>query len=166
MKAYKTTDKSVMCRGHQYEIGETYKYEGEIEICKSGFHACRDPMDCTRYYNICEARFFEVEMGGEIIHGGDKSVCSEITIVRELTLSEYIKECIKYKNATKPDVDVDGPEYQNISDDIELERAGGVTAHDRIEVQPWIEKEGRFSWAISDPKALDLACFKHLAKGE
>jgi len=70
------------------------------------------------------------------------------------------------KNAAKPDIDVDGPEYQNISDDIDLERAGGVTAYDCIEVQPWIEKEGRFSWVTSDPKAVDLACFKHLAKGE
>ena len=70
------------------------------------------------------------------------------------------------KNAAKPDIDVDGPDYDNISDDIDLERAGGVTAFDRIEVQPWIEKEGRFSWVTSDPLAVDLACFKHLAKGE
>lgn len=69
-------------------------------------------------------------------------------------------------NAAKPDIDVDGPDYDNISDDIDLERAGGVTAFDRIEVQPWIEKEGRFSFVTSDPKAVDLACFKSLAKGK
>ena len=67
-------------------------------------------------------------------------------------------------NAAKPDIDVDGPDYDHISDDEDLERAGGVTAHDRIEVQPWIEKEGRFSFVSSDPLAADLACFKHLAK--
>jgi hypothetical protein len=68
------------------------------------------------------------------------------------------------KNDVKPGIDVDGPEYQNISDDIDLERAGGVTTFDRFEVQPYIEKEGRFSWVTSDPKAVDLACFKYLAK--
>jgi len=68
------------------------------------------------------------------------------------------------KNADKPGIDVDGPEYQNISDDIDLERAGGVTVFDRIEVAPWIEKEGRFSFVTSDPKAVDLACFKGLVK--
>jgi hypothetical protein len=61
------------------------------------------------------------------------------------------------KNAAKPGIDVDGPEYDNISDDDDLDRKGGVTAFDRIEVQPWIEKEGRFSWVTSDPKAVDLA---------
>ena len=53
-----------------------------------------------------------------------------------------------------------------VKDDQHLTRLGGVKAGDRIEVQPWIEKEGRFSWVTSDPKAVDLACFKHLAKGE
>ncbi len=67
------------------------------------------------------------------------------------------------KNAAKPDLDVDGPEYQNLSDDADIERFGGVTAFDRIEVQPWIEKEGRFSFVSSDPRAVDLAYFKPLA---
>lgn len=68
------------------------------------------------------------------------------------------------KNAARLDIDVDGPDYAHISDDDDLARAGGVTADDRIEVQPWMEKEGRFSFVTSDPKALDLACFSDLAK--
>ena len=67
-------------------------------------------------------------------------------------------------NAAKPDIDVDGPDYDHISDDEDLERAGGVTAHDRIEVQPWIEKEGRFSFVSSDPLTRDLAAFEGLAR--
>ena len=66
-------------------------------------------------------------------------------------------------NAAKPDIDVDGPDYDHISDDEDLARAVGVTRHDRIEVQPWLEKEGRYSFVTSDPKAVDLACFQHLA---
>ncbi|MBN1656516.1 MAG: hypothetical protein JXA30_22285 [Deltaproteobacteria bacterium] len=67
------------------------------------------------------------------------------------------------KNAAKPDIDVDGPEYANISDEEELQRAGGVTADDRIEVSPYLEKEGRYSFVSSDPRAIDLACFKSLS---
>ena len=70
------------------------------------------------------------------------------------------------KNAAKPDIDVDGPDYAHLDDDQDIARAGGVTAHDRIEVQPWIEKEERFSFVSSDPRAIDLDCFKHLAKRE
>ncbi len=67
-------------------------------------------------------------------------------------------------NAAKPDIDVDGPDYATLSDDDDIARAGGVTAHDRIEVQPFIEKEGRFSFVTSDPKAVDLAAFKRLPR--
>lgn len=66
------------------------------------------------------------------------------------------------KNAAKPGIDVDGPEYRIIGDNIDLEQAGGVTKFDRVEVQPWIEKEGRFSWISSDPKAVDLGVFKNI----
>jgi len=66
------------------------------------------------------------------------------------------------KNAARPGIDVDGPDYQHITDDDDLARAGGVSADDRIEVQPWITKEDRFSFVSSDPKACDLACFAHL----
>lgn len=51
-----------------------------------------------------------------------------------------------------------------VRDDDEVERAGGVTADDRIEVQPWLEREQRWSFVTSDPRALDLACFGHLSK--
>lgn len=51
-----------------------------------------------------------------------------------------------------------------ITDNVSLAAAGGVTASDRVEVQPWIEKDGRFSFAASDPRAIDLECFAHLGR--
>jgi len=96
MKAYKITDKNGACKGYQYEVGKTYFHVGEIKLCAAGFHACVNPMDCQRYHDIFQARFFEVEMGGKIETGEDKIVSSQITFVRELSLAEYIDECIKY----------------------------------------------------------------------
>jgi len=46
-----------------------------------------------------------------------------------------------------------------LKDDLDIAAAGGVTAADRIEVQPWLPEEKRFSFVTSDPKAADLACF-------
>ena len=68
------------------------------------------------------------------------------------------------KNAARPDIDVDGPEYQHITDDDDLARAGGVSSDDRVEVQPWIAQEDRFSFVSSDPKVVDLDCFAHLSE--
>lgn len=53
---------------------------------------------------------------------------------------------------------------QYIRDEEDLERAGGVTADDRVEVQPWLAAEGRFSFVSSDPRAIDLACFASLKR--
>lgn len=66
------------------------------------------------------------------------------------------------KNAAKPGIDVDGPEYSTINDDAQLERAGGVTADDRLEVKPWLKEEERYSFVASDPRAIDLALFRTL----
>ncbi|TNF24084.1 MAG: hypothetical protein EP329_25860 [Deltaproteobacteria bacterium] len=56
----------------------------------------------------------------------------------------------------------DPDDCQHLDDDEDLARAGGVTADDRVEVQPWLEREGRFSFVTSDPRAIDLACFAAL----
>jgi hypothetical protein len=67
------------------------------------------------------------------------------------------------KSAAAPghDPDKDGAYLRG---DEDIARAGGITADDRIEVQPWIEQEGRFSFATSDPRATDLGCFKNLRR--
>ena len=62
------------------------------------------------------------------------------------------------------DLDADPDEEDNyITDNEDLQRAGGVTANDRVEVQPFLDKEGRYSFVSSDPKAEDLACFSNIA---
>jgi hypothetical protein len=57
-----------------------------------------------------------------------------------------------------------GRRGQYVRDEEDLERAGGVTADDRVEVQPWLAAEGRFSFVSSDPRAIDLACFASLKR--
>lgn len=65
--------------------------------------------------------------------------------------------------AAAPDFDPDR-DGRVLRDGDEIERAGGVTADDRVEVQPWLEREQRWSFVTSDPRAIDLACFRHLLK--
>ncbi len=65
--------------------------------------------------------------------------------------------------AAAPDFDPDR-DGRVLRDDDESARAGGVTADDRVEVQPWLERERRWSFVTSDPRAIDLACFRRLLK--
>lgn len=56
-------------------------------------------------------------------------------------------------------------EHGHLTTDEEVRAAGGVSADDRIEVAPFLQKEGRLSFVTSDPRAIDLEAFSHLARG-
>ncbi|ACY13404.1 hypothetical protein [Haliangium ochraceum] len=78
-----------------------------------------------------------------------------------------------YKYVEHPDYDEDAADEDDVSelggyitDDGVLARCGGITKYDRVEVQPWVEREGRYSFVTSDPLAVDLACFAHLTETE
>ena len=56
-------------------------------------------------------------------------------------------------------------EHGHLTTDDEIRGAGGVSTDDRIEVAPVLPKEGRLSFVKSDPRAIDLEMFRHLARG-
>jgi hypothetical protein len=99
MKAYKgfnrSEDGTLSCLGFVYEPGKTYKHEGEIEVCVSGFHACHDLWQTWAFYpNNGNNEFWEVECGGEIMEGYDSSgkfACSEITLVKKVDMDEVLR---------------------------------------------------------------------------
>ena len=47
--AYKVFENDWTCKGHKYEIGKEYVFDGEIEICQKGFHVCIKLSDCFKY---------------------------------------------------------------------------------------------------------------------
>ena len=86
---YKAFNNDMTCRNlFQYEVGKTYTInENEIELCKSGFHFCMIPIDVLGYYNK-NSKFSIIKAAGKIVHAYDKSVCSQITIEKLITLDE------------------------------------------------------------------------------
>jgi hypothetical protein len=75
--------------------GEVLVHEGPLKLCASGLHASKNILDALQYAPgsiICR-----VEVGGEIIHGYDKLVCSERTILwrasGEQVLRQFARMC-------------------------------------------------------------------------
>ena len=66
------------------------------------------------------------------------------------------------KRALCDDVDVHAYDFY-VNDETQLTRLGGVTAHDRIDVQP-IVVSGDASFIHLDPRAIDLEAFAYLKK--
>ena len=100
--AYKGFNVDMTCRNFQYEEGKTYEIEGEIKLCKCGFHACINPLDIFNYYygtigkNIV---IHKVYLSGDIDEDNyaDSKVCvSKIEIGKRITVKD-INEIINAK---------------------------------------------------------------------
>jgi hypothetical protein len=66
VKAYKGFNPDMTCRGFQFTEGETYT-EPKAELCKTGFHACLEPMDVFAYYHPSTgAVVHEVEVDDDV----------------------------------------------------------------------------------------------------
>ena len=110
-KYYKGLDKDFKCRGHAFEIGQSYHYDGTVSPCNSGFHACENPVDVWTYYGPAESRYAEVELFGTVLpHSEDsKSAASDIKIVREIDGKEFLALVIaRIFGDAKPDADPSG----------------------------------------------------------
>ncbi len=97
--AYKGFDKSLQCRGYQFEVGKTYDHIGKVEACARGFHACENPMDVLGYYGIGDGnRFARVTLAGEMSRHGDDSkiAAARITLDAELRLPDFISAAVKW----------------------------------------------------------------------
>ena len=97
MKAYKGFNKDMTCRGFQYEEGEAYTCE-EASLCNTGFHACKNPIDCLGYYAPGTSVYHEVELdevSGET--GDDSKRCGKkIKIGARLDIRGIIKASFEY----------------------------------------------------------------------
>ena len=97
-KFYKGFNEDLTCRGFQYEEGKTYE-ENEADLCRKGFHACEDPLDCFRYYEPRCSQFREVILDGISDQRKDDSkVCAKkITIGARLNFSQLVKASFEFR---------------------------------------------------------------------
>lgn len=88
---YKGTNKNMICRDYQYELGEPYSIPDgeEVKMCSNGFHFCEDLSDVFQYYDIgLGNRFFEVTAcvrKSDLVNKDKKRVAKEIVFLRELS---------------------------------------------------------------------------------
>ena len=123
MRGYKAFDKNLKCQGFQFEVGKTYEHKGDVQICNSGFHFCKLPLDVLEYKDLTGSRFAEIK-AEESKTEGSKSVTAKITIEKELSLSDLIKShvsiildfCFKSDKKTDSKLNASSGDYsQNAS---------------------------------------------------
>ena len=91
IKGFKVFNSDWTCRGFKYEVGKTFKHEGNIGLCNKGFHFCQKASDCFNYYSFdSENKVAEVEAIGLVETEGNKSVTNELVIIREIPWQELL----------------------------------------------------------------------------
>ncbi len=92
IKGYKFIQKNMKSqRGNiKWKVGEWNKHEGNIELCEEGLHACRTALQSLDY--VYGDKWFMVEARGRLEEEkGDKFVCSEMRLVKELPIDKILK---------------------------------------------------------------------------
>lgn len=86
----------------KYEIGKSYKVDGDIKLCQNGFHACRKIKDIFNYYDaIWTTAIAEIEAWGEIEEDeSEKLACQRIKI-KKILLEEEIYEILRTEDYNK-----------------------------------------------------------------
>ena len=93
--AYKGFDENLCsrCFGFQYEVGKEYHIDGDINLCKNGFHACQNPLDVFVYYPMSSyTRYAMVMLWGDVdfANVGKKICATDIMIVKEIGIDEMV----------------------------------------------------------------------------
>ena len=99
IRAIKSFDADLSCRGHKFEVGQTYTATGEIVACKNGFHAVPDdqhPLAVFNYYPPARSRFCIVEVGGKTDSEGDKVAAEILSVGKEVGLRELTLEAVTW----------------------------------------------------------------------
>ena len=88
MTFYKAFNKDFTCREYQFQIGKTYTHPDKIKLGSSGFHCCKNILDCLDFYDPVCSRFCEVQIIGDYKTKDNKTVTNKMRIIREITGEE------------------------------------------------------------------------------
>ena len=98
MIGYKGFDKDFKCRDFQFEVGKEYEHDGEVKLCKSGFHFCENPQGVFGHYPPGNgSRFAIVEADGvsDERESDSKRVAKKLKIKSEISVFEMCRIAVE-----------------------------------------------------------------------
>lgn len=100
MKGYKAFEKGMVCRGKQYAENTVFEEE-TAEICKSGMHFCKNPLDVLEYYPLVDgngnmSEFAEVEaLDGAKTDDGEKYCTKKLKIGAKISFPALVQASLE-----------------------------------------------------------------------
>ena len=102
MKGYKAFEKGLICRGKQYAENTVFE-EDTAEICKSGMHFCKNPLDVLDYYPLVDdngnmTEFAEVEALDEPKTDDEKKYCTtKLKIGAKIGFPQLVQASVNFE---------------------------------------------------------------------
>ncbi|AEH88150.1 DUF7666 domain-containing protein [Mesorhizobium opportunistum] len=129
--AYKGFNEDLACtpqgKFFQFESGKTYRHDGKVKACESGFHAITGhPLALFKYYAPAGTRICRVEISGQMDSddGGEKTAAEILTVGKEIGLTQLILDAAKWViDRAKP---VDGNYTAAASERVGTDDTGGA----------------------------------------
>ena len=90
VRGFKHIDEGMQCNGFKFKVGERYVHDGEVDLCKEGFHFCRLLNKVWKYKNVFKGSTHFVYCKNVIGNPLDKECCREILIGNQLTFQEMV----------------------------------------------------------------------------
>ena len=100
MKGYKAFEKGMICKGKQYAEKTVFEEES-AEICKSGMHFCKNPLDVLDYYPLVDengnmSEFAEVEaLDDAKTDDGEKYCTKKLKIGAKISFPELVQASLE-----------------------------------------------------------------------
>ena len=100
MKGYKAFEKGMICLGKQYAENTVFEEES-AEICKSGMHFCKNPLDVLVYYPLVDengnmSEFAEVEaLDGAKTDDGEKYCTKKLKIGAKISFPALVQASLE-----------------------------------------------------------------------
>lgn len=121
MEGYKGFKKGLICKGKQYAENTTFEEEN-AEICRSGMHFCKNPLEVLKFYPPCHKNgelnaFAKVEALNEVKTNDNKKFCtSKLKVNKQLPFIDFINEgvTITYENANN-DIKTSADDYSTVA---------------------------------------------------
>ena len=101
MEGYKAFEKGLICRGKQYAENTVFE-EDKAEICESGMHFCKEPLEVLNYYPLVDddgnmTEFAKVEALDECKTNDNKKFCTKkLRIGAKISFSQLVQASVNF----------------------------------------------------------------------
>lgn len=144
MKGYKAFEKGMICRGKQYAENTVFEEES-AEICESGMHFCKNPLDVLEYYPLVDesgnvTEFAEVEALDAVKTDDNKKYCTKkLKIGAKIDFARLVQASMGFEYKKGVDIESTSDDYAQIGSSGDVAQIG--SSGDRAQ----ITSKGKYS---------------------